>query len=185
MAGPRRPNIGASPYVFEMLSCRCYSMRLAVASGICGVVQPEWAGIGVATLFFVEFGQIAQRQRDRAVIGQARFLTDRRPFRGPHRAQSRRPRSKSNLRPGFCRATTERSQSVGRAGKARQSAFLSWPQRINFGAIFFGQMRLVSDTGLFGFQFLLNAQARRFPHPGAGGSWRKNPNKTANKGHLL
>jgi len=42
--------------------------------------RPEWVGMGVATLFFVEFGQIVQCQRDGAVIGPARFFIDRRPF---------------------------------------------------------------------------------------------------------
>src|SRR5262249_9408719 len=37
----------------------------------------EWLGIGVAALFFVEFGQIVQCQRDRGVIGPERFLIDR------------------------------------------------------------------------------------------------------------
>jgi hypothetical protein len=41
--------------------------------------RPEWVGMAVATLFFVEFGQIVQCQRDGAV-GPARFLIDRPPF---------------------------------------------------------------------------------------------------------
>ena len=119
--------------------------------------RPEWVGMGVA--IFVEFGQIVQCQRDGAVIGPARFLIDRRPFRGPHRAQSCRPRSKSNLRPGFCRAITERAQTVGRAGKPLHGPIPLLASKDQLWGHFFGHMRLVSETRLFGFQFLLNAQA--------------------------
>jgi len=46
----------------------------------------------------------------------------------------------------------------------------SWPglKGSTLGPFFFGHMRLVSETRLFGFQFLLNAQARRLS-----ASWRR------------
>lgn len=68
----------------------------------------------------------------------------------------------------FRRATRERAQSVGRAGKPLQSPFMAWASKDQLWSHFFGHMRLVSETRLFGFQLLLNAQARRLS-----ASWRR------------
>ena len=188
MAGPRQPNIGASPKVFEMLSGRCYSMWLVVASGICGMVGQS----GSAGRHGRSDPHLCRVRPDRSVPARrsddppARFPLIAAPSEG-HTGPGHAGPGRSRTSRG--RGSVAQSQKELKLWAVREARAVPIPllaSKDQLSGHFFGPMRLVSEIRLFGFQFLLNAQARRFPHPGAGGSWqRRNPNKTANKGHLL